>query len=123
MIDDNSETILISWLTSNEDIHRQKQRLHIFGENVRILTHNGKILSELDNLPEEMHAVDSIPTNCGFTESEKNFQHSENGGLIICLKCKIGTNLMLTTNIDVQDRLINRQFVIKIHFKFVENKI
>ena len=36
-------------------------------------------------------------------------KQSKTGGLTKCLKMKVGANVMVTTNVDMEDMLINKQ--------------
>ena len=87
--------------------------MHIFAENVPVSTHNDSTLNQLAGLPTEIEAIDIVPPNCGFTESDiiaaQNRKPSDTGGLVKCLKLKLEAKVMLTVNLDVQDRLINGQ--------------
>ena len=69
------------------------------------------MLNQLAGLPIEIEAIDIVPSNCGFTESDiiaaQNRKPSDTGGLFNCLKLKLEAKVMLTVNFDIQDRLIN----------------
>ena len=97
----------------SEDSNYPRQALHIFAENVPVSTHNGSILNQLAGLSIEIEAIDIVPSNCGFTESDiiasQNCKPSDTGGLVKCLKLKLSAKVMHTVNLDVQNRLINEQ--------------
>ena len=58
-------------------------------------------------MPIMIHSLDAIPTNCGFSDSEiikgQNRKHSDAGVLPKCLKLKLESKVMVTTNLDFQD--------------------
>ena len=85
------------------------------------------MLNQLAGLPIEIEAIDIVPSNCGFTESDiiaaQNRKPSDTGGLVKCLKLKLEAKVMLTVNLDVQDRLINGQSGIAKHPEIIENNV
>ena len=105
--------IIQSRFIDSEDSNYPKQALHIFAENAPVSTYNDTMLNQLAGLPTEIEAIDIAPSNCGFTESDiivaQNCKPSDTGGLVKCLKLKLEAKIMLTVNVDVQDRLINGQ--------------
>ena len=48
----------------------QDKVFHIFAENDPVSTHNDSMLNQLAGLPIEIEAIDIVPSNCGFTESD-----------------------------------------------------
>ena len=85
------------------------------------------MLNQLAGLPIEIEVIDIVPSNCGFTESDiiaaQNRKPSETGGLVKCLKLKLEAKVMLTVNLDVQDRLINGQIGVVKHLEIIEDKV
>ena len=74
-----------------------------------------------------IHAIDTIPANNGFTQCQimtaQNRKQSETGDLARLLTLKLESRVMLTVNIDIQDRLINGQMgVVKI-FEIADNAV
>ena len=68
----------------------------------------------LNNLPGEIYTIeadDKIPDNCKYQLAmilpAQNQKQTNTGGLARSLKLKIGPKVMLTVNVDIQDRLIN----------------
>ena len=72
-----------------------------------------------------IHAIDTIPANCGFTQCQimaaQNRKQSETGGLARLLTFKLESKVLLTVNIDVQDRLINGPMGVVEYFEIVAN--
>ena len=62
-----------------------------------------KLLGALVAIP----AIDTIPSNCGFTQCQimaaQNRKQSETGGLARLLTLKLESKVLLTVNIDVQE--------------------
>ena len=70
----------------------------------------------LTELPGELYTIEAnvkIPDNCKYPlaliQAAQNQKQTNTGGLPKLLKLKIGAKLMLTVNIDIQDRLTNGQ--------------
>ena len=72
---------------------------------------NDSMSIQLAGLPIEIEAIDIVPINCGFTESDitaaQNRKPSDTGGLVICFKLKVEAKVMLTVNLGIQNWLIN----------------
>ena len=126
-IDESSEMIIQSRFIDGEDSHYPKQALHPFAENAQVLIHNDTMLNQLAGSPTEIEAINIVPSNCGFTESDiiaaQNRKPSDTGGLVKCLTLKLKAKVMLTVNVDVQDRLINGQIGVVKHLEIIENKV
>ena len=125
--DESSEMMIQSRFIDSENSNYPSQTLHIFAENVPVLTYNNSMLNQLVGLPIEIEVIDIVPSNCGFTESDiiaaQNRKPSETGGLVKCLKLKLEAKVMLTVNLDVQDRLINGQIGVVKHLEIIEDKV
>ena len=57
------------------------------------------MLNQLAGLPIKIEAIDIVPSNCGFTENDIIVTQNR--------KLKLEAKVMITVNLDVQDRLIN----------------
>ena len=81
-----------------------------------VSAHNLMILNKLPGGLVAIHAIDTIPANRGFTQCQimatQNRKQSETGGLARLLTLKLESNVMLTGNIDIQDRLSNSQIIV-----------
>ena len=53
----------------------------------------------------------------------KNRSISQTGGLLKTLTLKLESKIMLNTNIDITDLLINGQIEVVKYFKFLEHKV
>ena len=93
--------------------------LHIWAENDPVNEHNNKQLLQLSTPLFVLRATDQYPSNVTKQDIDKVLSRgrSETGGLEFEVKIKEGARVMLTTNINIADRLINGQMgtVVKIH--------
>ena len=87
----------------------------------------GKNGAALNHLPSELYKInanDKIPDNCKYPlvliEADENQKETDTRGLVKLLKLKIGARLMLTVNIDIQDRLTNGQRGYVSHIEFAQ---
>ena len=82
-----------------------------------------KIASELVRI----HAIDETPRYIKLTESQieaiKRREISETGNHAYSLKLNIGTQAMLTANVNIEDRLVNGLLVKVMKFKLVDHQI
>ena len=100
--------------------------LHIWAENNPVNEHNLKILQELPKPLFVLRSVDQYPLEVTKQDIDKFLTkgHSETGGLDFEILIKEGARVMLTTNIDITDRLINGQMgtTVRIHIDQITNK-
>ena len=99
--------------------------LHIWALNNPVNEHNLKILQELPKPLFVLRSVDQYPLEVTRQDIDKFLTtgHSETGGLDFEILIKDGARVMLTTNIDITDRLINGQMAttIRIHIDQIIN--
>ena len=99
--------------------------LHIWALNNPVNEHNLKILQELPKPLFVLRSVDQYPLEVTRQDIDKFLTtgHSETGGLDFEILIKEGARVMLTTNIDITDRLINGQMAttIRIHIDQIIN--
>ena len=100
------------------DPHYPSDALHIWAENAPVNEHNE---SKLETIPSQLYilkAKDQYPKNVNKQDIDRVLARgrSETCGLDTEIHIKEGARVMLTTNINIQDRLINGQMgtVIKI---------
>ena len=117
--------VLKSRFVNLDDHNYQEQALHIFAENGHVSTHNLMMLNKLPDDLVAIHAIDTIPANSGFVQSQilaaQNRKQSESGGLARLLTLKLESKVMLTVKIDTQERLINGQMGVVKYFEIVDN--
>ena len=119
--------MLKSRFRNNKKIDYPKQDFYVFGENAPVLIHSDNMLNELNNMPIEIHSVDTIPTNCGFPGNEivaaQNRKSSDTGGRPNYLELKLESKVALRANPHVQGELINKKIGFVKHFEINDNKI
>ena len=102
-----------------------RNALHIFAENSLANEHNSIMLASVPNTLVTILALDNYPT--GTTEktivSVREKKHSETGGLLYKLDLKIGCRVIMTTNVDIDDRLINGQIGTVKKFNIMNGKV
>ena len=95
----------------------------MYAENEPSMERNEAVLNDL---PGELYTVetdDKVPDNCKYPlaiiEAAQNQTQTNTGSSAKLLKLKIGAKVMLTVNVDIQDRLINGQTGNIEHIEFV----
>ena len=93
---------------SNEN--HPKDALHMYAENEQAMKRNEAVLNDLPGELYTIEANDKIPDNSKYpsplNQAAQNQKQTNTGGLAKWLKLKIGAKVMLTVNIDIQNRLI-----------------
>ena len=119
-IDDAVESLLKSRLVVQKEISYPIDTLHLFAENTPADAQNKLMINQLNSECVLIKAIDKFPTNLVFLESDyefiKNAKLSVTGNLAYSLELKIGAKVMVTCNIDIEDRLINGQIGTVCHF-------
>ena len=96
----------------------------MFAENEPAMKRNKAVLNKLSGKTYTIEANYKIPENRKYTLGLKivaqNQKQTNTGGLAMLLKLKIGAKVMLTVNIDIQDRLINDQTGIIGYIEFAQ---
>ena len=104
------------------DVAYPKDALHIYAENIPAKQHNLEMLESLDNPLVILKAPDEYPQNISIPDLMQilNKRNTECEGLSPEISVKENALIMLTTNIDIQDRLING--IRKVKFNAIYNK-
>ena len=99
--------------------------LHIFAENGPVKRHNDNQLRHIPGQLIIITAKDEVPKNFKISDirEAQNRKQSETGGLASLLELKVNARAMLTTNINIKDRLINRQMGTVKHIEMKENEV
>lgn len=120
---DNDLEILKSRIISTDDPSYPTEALHVFAENSLVNDHNNKMLEKLDSPSVTLVAFDKYPQNVSSSVIQKTLSrsHCQTGGLHKELTIKEGARVMVTTNIDIEDRLINGQLGTVKQIRFIEN--
>ena len=100
--------------------------LHIFAENAPLDEYNVTRLEQIQSPQYKLKAFDQIPPHVRKQDMERvlSKRRSETGGLDTEIVIKENARVMLTTNVDITDRLINGQLgtVVKVNVDNVSNK-
>ena len=110
-LDNQTEQLLLSKFILKTDPNYPKDALHIFAENNPVRRYNNHMLSLNSNSLYSINAINIIPKNVSQSIIDKalNKNQSETGGLATTLDLREEARVMLTSNIDIDDRLINGQ--------------
>lgn len=124
-LDENDVTMLKSKFIDRADPTYPTNALHIFAENMPAKEHNDIMLRTIDGNLYIISAIDNLPKNVSKSDIDKalNRNQSETGGLAGLLNIKVNARVMLTTNIDISDRLINGQIGTIRHIKTTGNSV
>ena len=92
--------------------------------NSLVKIHNEKILDTLTTPLINIFAIEEYPH--GLTQSKINDirkkNYTDTGGLLRYLGMKVGARIMLTTNMDISDRLVNGQLGTVKHFTLLNGQ-
>ena len=106
-IDDHVENILKSRFLKEKSFPQHV--VHMFAENKLAKEHNETQLNTVDTQLLLIDETDENPMDIVLSQSQIDAikKMSEAGNLESQLKLKIGTQVMLTSNLDINDRLVN----------------
>ena len=87
--------------------------MHIHAKNEPAMKRNEAVLDDLLGELHKREAFNKIPDICKYPlttiQAAQNQKQTNTGGLAKLLKFKIGAKIILTVNVDIQDRPINGQ--------------
>ena len=97
----------------------------LFAENFPKDDYNAIKISQLNHLEIKIGSIDVFPdsTAMHLQTSLSSTSSSTTAGLSSLLKLKKGVRIMITSNIDLADRLINGQFAIVFDFIYIDSSI
>ena len=85
--------------------------MHMFAENKPVKRHNETQWNYLDSRLVCIEAIDKFPKNINVSDSQiyavKLRKISETGNLESQLNLQVGSQVMITLSIDINDRLVN----------------
>ena len=123
-IDQNVEDVINLRFIDKNDPCYPGNILHIFAENAPVKRHNDNqlkhILGQLVTIP----AKDEVPKNSKISDIKEaqNRKQSETGGVASLLELKVNARVMLTTNINIKDRLIREKMGTVKHIEIKESE-
>ncbi|XP_057292445.1 uncharacterized protein LOC130621150 [Hydractinia symbiolongicarpus] len=111
------EHLIRSRFIDENSKHYPINALHIYAENEPARVHNARLLNSLNSALITIDAIDQVPKEVPSHVYERiqNLSQSRTGGLAFQLSLKIGAKAMLTSNIDIPDKLINGQIGTIVH--------
>ena len=99
----------------------------MYAENEPVKKRNDAVLKDLSGELYTIEADDKIPDNCRYPlatiQAAQNQNQRNAGGLAKFLKLEVGAKVMLTVNLDIQDRLINGHTGNTSHSEFAQGSI
>ena len=103
--------IIQSRSVSPTDPNYPSHALHIWAENALVDEHNNKHLQQLSGPAYTLEAVVQYPINLAEQDIDKVLSkgRSDNGGLDAEIQVKNNATVMLSVNVDINDRLVNGQ--------------
>ena len=120
ILTDEDAGILESRFISEDNPEYPFNAVHIFAENSLVKNHNQLKLDELPGVLIELKAVDKLPSNITDSVLNRVYERSQmdTGGLAYKMDIKLNAKVMLTTNINVEDKLCNGQIGVIRHIKY-----
>ncbi|XP_066925556.1 uncharacterized protein [Clytia hemisphaerica] len=126
VVEENDLEILSQRIVTQNDPCYPKDAIHLWAENKPVDNHNKLKLNELPGEEIEVVSVDKFPrgiSNADMT-SVYNRGQMQTGGLAHKFIFKFGAKVMVTSNIDVEDKLCNGQIGTIQYIKFdTERKV
>ena len=123
---DEDHKILSERIIKKPDDNYPGEVMHIWAENKPVDAHNNKMFDSIYADLVTIIAHDLYPTYVSDIDINKALERGgcSNAGLDYKIESKVGTRVILTTNVDVEDRLINVQIgtVVKIKMNRVSSK-
>ena len=82
--------------------------MHIFAENAPLIRHKNNQFKQIPGDLVKIQTKNQLPKNCNISDVKQaqKRKQSETGGLAYSLELKINARVMLTTNINIEDRLL-----------------
>ena len=115
------------FVCDSDENYYPKNALNMYAENEPAIGRNEAVLN---SVPSEVYIIEAdnkIPNICKYPIAmilaAQNQNQINTGGLAKLLKLKIGAKVMLTVNVDIQDRLTNGQTGNVKHIEFVLGSI
>ena len=121
--DQNVDVIKLRFIDKNDPCY-SGNILHIFAENAPVKRHNDNQLKHIPGQLITIPANDEVPRNSEISDirEAQNGKQSEIACLASLLKLKVDARVMLTTNNNIEDRLINGQMGTGKHIEIKENE-
>ena len=120
VVTENDEAIIKSRLISRDDPSYPIDAINIWAENLPVNEHNNFMLNRLPGCEYELISIDKVPNTVTETMLEKVNRRSQmnTGGSARKLVLKMDAKVMLTSNVDVADKLNNGQIGVIKHLRY-----
>lgn len=120
-LDEEVDKALLFRFVAKGTSNYPQRAVHIFRENNPVGSHNETMLEVIDPSFVYLNEIDEVPKGWQFNESQlegiKKRKLSDTGNLATLLKLKTGASVMLTVNVNLEDRFVNRLVGIDMDFK------
>ena len=111
VVDNEVERSLLSRFVAKDNSSYPRHAVHMFAENCPAVDHNDLMLNEMEGQTISINAIDDIPPEVQLSDKQIDEigarKISETGNLVSILNIKVGAQVMLTSNINIEDRLVN----------------
>ena len=110
-------------------VYHTQHIVHIFAENNSVGEHNKERITEFNaiNSINSINAIGKNPAQSKISQSQTETINvrkiSDTGNLAFNLDIKNGTQVILTININLKDRLVNGLVVMVMGFKYIDNTV
>ncbi|XP_066927647.1 ATP-dependent DNA helicase pif1-like [Clytia hemisphaerica] len=111
VVDENNIDILKERIVNKDHPEYPKDAVHLWAENQPVHDHNMLKLSELPGEEVKVDSIDKFPDKISPEDKANALKRSQmqTGGLAHKFTFKLGAKVMITSNIDVEDKLCNGQ--------------
>ena len=126
-LDEEVDKALLFRFVAKGTSNYPQRAVHIFTENNPVGSHNETMLEVIDPSFVYLNEIDGVPKGWQFNESQlvgiKKRKLSDTGNLTTLRKLKTGASVMLTVNVNLEDRLVNRLVGVDMDFRVASNKV
>ena len=107
VVHDEVGRLLLSRFVAKDDLLYPKHAVHMFVEQNAAVDHNDLMLIEIEGQTISINAIDDIPYDFQLSNKQiyaiRERKVGNTGNLVSVLKIKNGTQVILTTNINIED--------------------
>ena len=111
VVNNEVERSLLSRFVATDNPLYPIHAVHMFAENCPAVDCNDLMLNEMEGQTISINAIDKNPTEVQLSDKQIDAIRARSignsGNLVSILKVKIGAQVMLTSNINIEDRLVN----------------
>ena len=105
------ERSLLSRFVAKDNPLYPRHAVYMFAENCPVVDHNDLMLNEMEGQTISINAIDDISPEVQLSDKQidaiRARKISETGNLVSILNIKVGAQVMLTSNTNIEDRLVN----------------